>query len=111
LPGGVPTDLRLINFEDVIDSRASRPCQVSYFFQVNGAYEQDPIFGVRNRLQNLLEPYAYFAKIELVTTLPKVEDATPVMTDFLQNVMPDVVRVLPDFEAVKRGNAPGPGVQ
>ncbi|HEX8339448.1 MAG TPA: hypothetical protein VF624_00935 [Tepidisphaeraceae bacterium] len=109
LPGNTPTDLRLINFEDPIDSRASRPCQVSYFFQVNGVYEQDPIFGVRDRLQNLFEPHAYFAKIELVTTLAKVEDATPVMTDFLQSAMPEVVRVLPDFEQVKKDAGKEPG--
>jgi hypothetical protein len=105
LPGNEATNLRLINFEDPIDSRASRPCQVSYFFQVNGAYEQDPIFGVRDRLQNLFEQHAYFAKIELVTNLPKVEGAEAIMSDFLQHAMPDVIRVLPDFEAVKRDAA------
>lgn len=89
--------VRLINFEDQIDSRSSRPRQVSYFFQVNGFYENDPIFGVRKRLQNLFDRKAYFAKIELVTDVPNTDVAAGVMTDFLQNAMPDVERVLPQW--------------
>ena len=104
LPRVVPeqcrTDVRLMAFEDQIDSRASRPRQVSYFFQVNGTYEQDPIFGVRKKLQNLLEPYAYFAKIEVVTDLPTPDDAPKVMSDFLSHLMPEVERVLPDWKKV-----------
>lgn len=91
------TGVRLINFEDQIDSRQSRPRQVSYFFQVNGYYENDPIFGVRKRLQNLFDREAYFAKIELVTDLPTTDAAGLVMTDFLQHAMPDVERVLPHW--------------
>lgn len=87
--------VRLIQFEDQIDSRQARPRQVSYFFQVNGYYENDPIFGVRKRLQNLIEREAYFAKIELVTDLPTNDAAAEVMTDFLQHAMPDIERVLP----------------
>ncbi|MGC4031306.1 MAG: exosortase/archaeosortase family protein [Tepidisphaeraceae bacterium] len=89
--------VRLINFEDQIDSRRSRPRQVAYFFQVNGFYENDPIFGVRKRLQNLFERRAYFAKIELVTDQADNAAAEIVMADFLKNAMPDVERVLPQW--------------
>ncbi|HEX8324760.1 MAG TPA: hypothetical protein VF595_12705 [Tepidisphaeraceae bacterium] len=89
--------VRLINFEDQIDSRQSHPRQVSYFFQVNGFYENDPIFGVRRRLQNLFEREAYFAKIELVTDVATTDVAAGVMTDFLQHAMPDIERVLPQW--------------
>lgn len=87
--------VRLIQFEDQIDSRQSHPRQVSYFFQVNGYYENDPIFGVRKRLQNLFDRDAYFAKIELVTDVKDTDAAALVMTDFLQHAMPDIERVLP----------------
>lgn len=95
------TRARLINFVDQIDSRSSRPRQVSYFFQVNGEYEQDPL-GVRTRLQNLFDRRAYFAKIELVTDLPDPTEAGRVMVDFLTGVMPEVERVLPDWKKVNR---------
>jgi len=95
-------DVRLIQFVDQIDSRHARPRQVSYFFQVNGAYENDPIFGVRKRLQNLFERKAYFAKIELVTDLPTTDEAQDVMKDFLKNAMPEIERVLPDWSKVNK---------
>lgn len=96
------TDVRLINFVDQVDSRNSRPRQVSYFFQVNGAYEQDPVSGVRTRLQNLFDRRAYFAKIELVTDLPDPAAAGGVMADFLTAAMPEIERVLPDWKKVNR---------
>ena len=89
------TGVRLINFENQLSSREVRPRQVSYFFQVNGFYENDPLNGVRRRLQNLFDREAYFAKIELVTDLPDNAAAAKVMTDFLQSTMPEVERVLP----------------
>ncbi len=106
------TEVRLINFEDQIDSRSSRPRQVSYFFQVNGEYEEDPIFGVRKKLQNLFQRYAYFAKIELVTDLPDPAGAAPVMSDFLAHAMPEVERVLPNWETAQNGQTgPAPAAE
>ncbi|MBC7784191.1 MAG: hypothetical protein H7144_10155, partial [Burkholderiales bacterium] len=93
-------EVRMMNFEDQIASRSFRPMQVCYFFQVNGTYEQDPIFGVRKRLQKLTERSAYFAKIELVTGLSDPKSAEPVMQDFLTHAMPDIERVLPDWQKV-----------
>jgi hypothetical protein len=94
-------EVRLMNFEDQVGSRAFRPRQVCYFFQVNGKYKHDPIFGVRKELQNLFERHAYFAKVEMVTGMDSVADAAPVMTDFLQHAMPEIERVLPDWSKVK----------
>ncbi len=94
------TNVRLMNFEDQVGSRSYRPRQVCYFFQVNGTYEQDPIFGVRAKLQNLFERHAYFAKIELGTGLSEVAQAGPVMQDFLTHAMPEIERVLPDWQKV-----------
>ncbi len=99
-PAEQNVQVRLMNFEDQIGSRAFRPRQVCYFFQVNGTYEHDPIFGVRKKLQNLFEKHAYFAKVELVTGLDEAKDAAPVMQDFLTHAMPDIERVLPDWKTV-----------
>lgn len=96
--------VRLLNFEDQVGSRQFRPRQVCYFFQVNGQYEHDPIFGVRRRLQNLFERHAYFAKVEMVTDLGTTEAAAPVMKDFLTYAMPEIERVLPDWSKVKQSD-------
>jgi hypothetical protein len=80
---------------------------------VNGTYEHDPIFGVRKKLQNLFERHAYFAKVEMVTDMGSTDAAAPVMMDFLTHAMPEIERVLPDWEAVKamesieKDDAPG----
>ena len=112
LPRENPADrnvgVRLIDFEDQIDSRHSHPTQVAYFFQVNGVYENDPIFGVRKRLQNLFDRRAYFAKIELRTDLDTSAEAQSVLTDFLQHAMPDIERVLPDWSAPTNAPATAP---
>jgi hypothetical protein len=97
-------DVRLTNFEDQIGSRAFRPRQVAYFFQVNGQYEHDPIFGVRKKLSNLFDRHAYFAKIELVTGLDNTAAAAPVIEDFLAHAMPHVEAVLPDWDAVTKAD-------
>lgn len=95
-PADRETKVRLINFIDQIDSRRAKPVQVAYFFQVNGAYEHDPIFGVRKRRANLLESRGYHAKIEVRTDVDSAQEAEPIMCDFLQHAMPEVERVLPD---------------
>lgn len=90
------TEVRLINFIDQIDSRQSKPVQVAYFFQVNGTYADDPIFEVRKIRANLVEKRGYHAKIEIRTDVADAREAEPMIRDFLQHVMPDVERVLPD---------------
>lgn len=99
------TDVRVMSFENQIDSRKTQRQQVCYFFQVNGGYEQDPIFGVRKKLQNLFERHAYFAKIEMAMSLPDDAAAEPVMTDFLTHAMPEVERLLPDWQQVVRSDS------
>lgn len=99
-----PTDVRMMSFENQIGARKTQRQQVCYFFQVNGGYEQDPIFGVRKKLQNLFERHAYFAKIEMVMSLPEDSAAEPVMTDFLVHAMPEIERLLPDWQEVSQSD-------
>ena len=67
---GVPRDVkvRFIDFEDQTTRGQQNRC-VTYFFHANGRYEESP-YEVRRRLQNLLERYGYFAKIEVMTLMP-----------------------------------------
>jgi hypothetical protein len=102
--------VRFIDFEDQTSRGAQNRC-VGYFFHANGKYEEDPDV-VRVRLQNLLERYAYFAKIEVMTLLPprpgtaandslKNKDranAEAAMQNFLTSALPEIEKLLPDWE-------------
>ncbi len=95
------TDVRMMSFENQISVTSTRTQHVCYFFQVNGEYEQDAIFGVRKRLQNIWESKSYFAKIELATgDVKDPDEAHKMMKDFLVQAMPEIERVLPDWKAV-----------
>ena len=59
---------RFISFDDQTGTqRVSR--NVGYVFHVDGVYDCNSL-GVRAKLQNLLEPYGYYAKVELMTQAP-----------------------------------------
>ncbi|MGF1633127.1 MAG: exosortase-associated EpsI family protein [Phycisphaerae bacterium] len=89
------------DFQRNADGTDTRTYHVAYFFQVNGQYEHDAITGVRKRLQNLFEPHAYFAKIELKSYAADADLADEVMQDFLTHAIPELERVLPDWTAFK----------
>lgn len=98
-----------INFDDQTgQGRLSR--NVAYFFHVNGHYESDPL-AVRRRLQNLLEPYGYYAKMELMIQSPAVLDGVggersandhkvAAMQDFIAAAVPSFESCLPDWDAL-----------
>jgi len=97
--GGHHDDVRYINFEDQVASRQSTARNVAYFFHANGGYTCDPI-GVRMRLQELRQRYAYYSKIELMTQMDNAELSAKVMNDFLTQALPEVERCLPDWQKV-----------
>ena len=70
----VPLPVRCITFEGERD-RVQR--HVAYFFQVNGRYIADSL-GVRAQLQDLFARYGYYAKVELMCTTPKRDQAQSV---------------------------------
>jgi hypothetical protein len=97
-------EARLIAFEDQTASRAAQRQNVVYFFRANGRYESDPL-GVRKTLQDLRQRYGYYAKVELMNTMPVRNPADrqlvlDQMEDFIQQVLPEVERCLPDWNAV-----------
>jgi hypothetical protein len=93
-------NLRFISFEDQV-GRTRLKKSVSYFFSVNGHYEDDPL-GVRRSLQSLLQRYGYYMKIETMTLIQNQERSAAVQTDFLTSVMPEIQKCLPDWERYAR---------
>ncbi len=91
-------EVRFINFQDQV-GRTRLKRSVSYFFHVNGHFEQDPL-GVRRRLQNLLQKYGYYMKIETMTLVQEKEKSAQVMQDFLTAALPHVAQCLPDWSKV-----------
>ena len=107
-PDGRPRDLsfRFISFEDQTGSqRVSR--NVGYLFHVNGEYKCDSL-DVRAKLQDLRESYAYYAKVELMTQMPRLVESDNIvrdqsinaMTDFLGAALPEIEKCLPDWKAL-----------
>lgn len=102
---GLP--VRFINFEDQ-DTRMQKLARnVTYFFQVNGRWESDPI-GVRSKLQNLFERHGYYAKVELMTMLADTNRSAAVKQDFLSSALPELEKCLPDWGKVTTGSWPPP---
>ena len=103
-------NFRFLNFED--QSGHNRlSTNVAYLFHVNGHYESESL-GVRQSLQNLLERYGYYAKVELktISLTPSAEaqqKARESMEDLLKSLLPEFERCLPDWEKLhQKANAP-----
>jgi len=95
--------VRFIAFEDQGQNSRSRVVRsVAYFFQCNGSYFDDPL-AVRAQLQTLTEKFGYYAKVELMTELKSQSDSAAVMQDFLSHALPDVEKILPDWQKIKSG--------
>ena len=96
--------VRFINFEDQgARSKVSR--SVTYFFHCNGEYKSDPV-GVRLSLQDLFQSHGYYAKVELMMLTSDTTMAQQRKTDFLASALPEVERLLPDWQAVKGRQSP-----
>lgn len=92
--------VKYAEFVDRAQAHATRQ-NVGYFFQVNGAYEYDSIGGVRVRLQNIREKYAYYCKIEMLTQVDdKADLAKATMGDLMHFALPEIENCLPDWHAV-----------
>ncbi len=97
--GGAAVPVSYINFEDQTGF-GKQPRSVAYFFQCDGDYVAGPL-GVRLRLQDLWQRYAYFAKVELMTLLADRDESRKVMVDFLSEALPKVAAVLPVWPVVE----------
>lgn len=100
-PEGETMRVRFINYEDQTGARRM-PRSIAYFFSVNGDYEASHL-DVRRKLQNLMQRHGYYAKVEVMTLLEDRTKSEAVMSDFLSQAVPAVEGVLPDWQAVVRG--------
>lgn len=101
VPGRKP-DL-LVKYTEFVDRAQQRPTRqnVAYFFQVNGSYQYDSIGGVRVKLQDIREKYAYYCKVEMLTQVgDDAELARKTMSDLMSHVLPEIEKCLPDWKAV-----------
>ncbi len=89
-------EVRYINFEDQTGT-SNVPRSIAYFFHVNGEFNSSPL-GVRQKLANLFERKAYYAKIETMTTMSDDKESARVLTDFLTSAMPEIQRCMPDWD-------------
>lgn len=92
-----------VRYTEFVDRAQARPTRqnVAYFFQVNGSYQSDSIGGVRVKLQDIREKYAYYCKVEMLTQVGENADlARQAMNDFLASAMPEIEKVLPDWQAL-----------
>jgi hypothetical protein len=87
--------VRFVDFKDQSGKRQMTR-NVAYFFQTQGAYESDPL-RARFQMQNLAQRHAYFAKVEMMSTLSNRARSIEVMQDFTATALPEIERVLPDF--------------
>jgi hypothetical protein len=92
-------DYRFIHFQDQTGFRREDR-NVAYFFHVNGKYASSPQ-DVRVTMQNLFERNAYYAKVELMNGPKDEKVAAAAMEDWMSQALPDLERVLPDWNKVK----------
>lgn len=95
-PADGQIEVRYINFEDQTGT-SNVPRSIAYFFHVNGEFNSSPL-GVRQKLANLFERKAYYAKIETMTTMSDDKKSAEVLTDFLTSAMPEIQRCMPDWD-------------
>lgn len=99
-PDKDPVSVRFIPFQAQAGLASRMDRSVGYFFKVNDVLTPDS-FVVRQKLQNLLERYGYYAKVELMTVSLSDEPSQRVMGDFLSHALPEINKCLPDWQKVE----------
>lgn len=108
-------NFRFLGFEDQagLGLRVERVARnVGYLFNCDGHYTSNPL-EVRRQLQNLFEPYGYYAKVEMMTAAPlpvglyhgvfeanNHDESIKAMDDFLTHALPELEKCLPDWNAL-----------
>lgn len=105
----ISLQVRFISFQDSTGNNRVSKC-VAYVFHANGEYNSDPL-GVRQKLEDLTQRYGYYAKIELMTLVPKtlatdtdIEISTQAMSDFLTVARTQIEACFPDWNKVEHGH-------
>jgi Protein of unknown function (DUF3485) len=93
-------NVRYISFEDQAGTRRIMR-NVAYLFHVNGAYTSDPT-RVRIALQNLMQKYGYYSKVECMVESKDREAARESIQDFLRYALPEVEQCLPNWSKLPK---------
>jgi len=88
------------------DRRAQRTVYAGYFFIANGG-----VVGSANDVRllafRLEDDYAYYAKVQFMTTTAEsAEELASMAADMLNDLFPDIMRRLPDWTEVEAGRYP-----
>jgi hypothetical protein len=94
----VAVDVRFINFQDNTGNNRVSKC-VAYLFHTNGQYQNDPLV-VRQVLQNLMQRYGYYAKIEMMNIGEDKVGSEKAMRDFLSVARPEIESCFPDWNKI-----------
>lgn len=95
--GGRLLNMRVVHLiNDTADGQP--PHYVAYCYCVNGS-EESEAWRVRGRLMNILERYAWYAKIEVTTGVSDPHESQRVLSDFLKFALPEIERCLPPMHA------------
>lgn len=105
--GGRPLNVRVVHL--INDNPQARvPHYVAYCYCVNGR-EETEAWRVRGLLMNVFEQYAWYAKIEVTTSLADPADSQRVLTDFFKSALPEIERCFPGMRPSQGGALSGSG--
>lgn len=94
--------LRVTEFE----SADGRRTFAGYFFLANG-WAVDSAFDVRLRAFDLKAKHAYYSKVQFSSSLVEsAEELAEVAADFLNEMLPEIMRRVPDWTEVAAGRYP-----
>jgi exosortase len=95
--GGRKLNVKLLHLiNDSVDAHG--PHYVAYCYFVNG-HEETEAWRVRNSLMNIFERYAWYAKVEVTSSLADPVELRRVLSDFLRYALPEIERSLPPMRA------------
>lgn len=105
--GGRPLNVRVVHLMND-NPQARIPHYVAYVYCVNG-HEETEAWRVRGLLMNVFEQYAWYAKIEVTTSLADPNESRRVLTDFLRSALPQIEGWFPGMRssAASVNSAPG----
>ncbi len=94
--------LRVTEFE----SPDGRRTFAGYFFLANG-WAVDSALGVRLRAFDLKARHAYYSKVQFTSSLvDSAEELAEIAADFLNEMLPEIMRRVPDWTEVAAGRYP-----
>jgi hypothetical protein len=79
---------------------------MGYFFVANGGHT-DSALGVRRLAFRLTDRYAYYLKVQVGSgSVQSAEELAEVSSSLLHELLPEIMRCVPDWSAVEAGTWP-----